>query len=101
MTGDMVTPESGEVPAASNDDVPAAQKLMAEIELGLANIMTAVRDVAIAAEELLRDISLPDGAARAPRPAYATVNCAPFVVEASRVQINALHAMISRRQLAA
>ncbi|MGL4241351.1 MAG: hypothetical protein ACRCTI_09610 [Beijerinckiaceae bacterium] len=71
---------------------------LSDIEDRLAGIIAAVRDVAVAAEELLREISVPDGALRHDLPARVNVNCAPFMMEASRVQISALSAMIGRDQ---
>jgi hypothetical protein len=87
MTGDFET-------TACNDDAAPAARATAEIELRLANIIAAVREVAIAAEERLREVSQHDAAARQP----AGLSCAPYVIEASRVQIGALQALLGQGQ---
>jgi hypothetical protein len=99
----------GDSVVAVNDDAPLAadNAMLAEIEARLATIIAMVRDVAASAEELLREMSMPPGqfamatARRATLDRQFGMTCVPFLVDASRVQIVALHAMIARHQRSA
>ncbi len=104
MTGDRIASPAGEAPAACNDDAATAEApctFVGEVEIRLAGIMATVRDVAAAAEELLREASMPRDARNGRATAPAAIGCAPFLLEASRVQITALTAMMQRGHLAA
>jgi hypothetical protein len=71
---------------------------LVEIETRLANIVASVREIAASAEEQLREMM-----AAAPGDAVANTNLRaishlPFMIEASRLQISALHALMAQGQ---
>jgi hypothetical protein len=79
-------------------DFTVKSQPLAEIEASLEKIVASVREIAARAEEHLRD-AMSGGEGRRPANSDSlAISHIPFVIEASRLQISALHALMGQGQ---
>jgi hypothetical protein len=78
-------------------DVERPEALV-EIETRLENIVASVREIAARAEEQLREVMVAAPGDAAANQHLASISHIPFVIEASRLQISALHALMGQGQ---
>jgi hypothetical protein len=79
-------------------DHEARLETLAEIEIRLESIVASAREIAARAEEHLREATVAPPGDSTQIPHFTSINHIPFVIEASRLQISALHALMGQGQ---